>query len=176
MILPDCQSDTKNFNMAELPHRPMDSDKLQEIGEKLNVSNEDVKDLRGKAREEKRRRWIQRKILAFWSLISAFIGLSLSFAYQEAENTAYPFSYDRPGGNAMPIIAFSSSAAAIGLLASFRNRKRQTLPQKEMNQSIFQTIFASIVMFAMAFFWAENSIFSGGLLYSVFSRDGDPER
>ncbi len=149
----------------------MDSEKLQKIGGKLDVSAQDVDAIRGRTREEKKRRWLQRKILIVWSLISAFIGLSLAYAYQEAENRAYPFSYERPGGRVIPLFAFYSSAAATGLFASVRNRRRKTIPQKEMNYSIIQTVFASIVVFSVTFFWSENSIFNGGLLYNVFSKD-----
>ena len=149
----------------------MDSEKLQEIGEKLDVSAQDVEALRGKAKEEKRRRWIQKKIIGIWSGISAFLGFSLSYAYQEAELAAYPYSYEPPGGKAMPFIVFSSAAGAIGFFSSILNRKRQSLPREDMNKTIVLTIIASLLAFTMAFFFAESYMFDGGTLYNAYSKD-----
>lgn len=146
---------------------------LEDIGARLDVTPRDIGALRERAKDEKRKIRLQRRIMALGAAISAFLGLSLAFAHRTAENAAYPFSYEPAGGKLLHLFAFITSAGALGAFASVRNRTRQTLPRTDMNYTLVQTFFLSILIFSVSFFWADNSIFGGGLLYNAYSRQ-DP--
>ena len=149
----------------------MDSSKLQEIGEKLDVSEQDIKELKKKNHQEKRKSLLKNKVFMFWTVISGFIGVSVRYAYSLADDAAYPYSYKIPGGEMRPYLAFYSLAGVGGIIAAIFNRRKKSPLVKEQNTTIFGTVIASILVFTLAYFVSDQTIFSSGLVYGVYSED-----
>ncbi|MCK4614533.1 MAG: hypothetical protein KAU14_07005 [Thermoplasmata archaeon] len=155
----------------------MDSKKLQEIGEKLEVSQQDIRAIR--------RRKIKEFIIypltsVFFVLLSAFFGWFYGREHERLVSREtggeYPYYTTSPGHIAqfcgLPIAVVTTAITSYAVWKRKGERKKCAIIAGAF--TVIVTVIISIIVFTEVYRWAQPvEYYSGAIKYGVYSQIGE---
>ena len=150
----------------------MNDHKLTEIGEPLEISENDVKTLKKANLGERLFSTLGNKFIILISLLSGVQGLSIGTYYSYRDGLSYPGSYEPPGGWFAPIYVFGLAAGGAGTAGAAYVKKRKTHNMGEQLFLVMATVLFAFLAFTFAYvFTGPLPNWSITLMYGVYSKE-----